>query len=353
MTIMMIVAVPVSLGFGAGIWVSLEAQVSRQQKDNQTRLRKLSSQAQMLLQMVSLEIESVRMQTWSLAQSQTPSSQVSSAPFGKILYWAEVELQPQGMIQAKRSARNPAWSGSSAVEESFLKSASQTFSLQEIQQRGVGTLRMKKDLNGGGEWLGLAFPSLTSQKSLFLTLIDPALAFSSFQLWSAHSGNGQSRSYLIGRDGRVLSHSQKTFNSADFSGFSLFHTLIRKGLEGAYSTGSGDFLGVDQLPVGVAFQRLGQLPLAVVVEELNNQSMEYGDEIQIGLLALIAWAVLGFLIFGCALILRSYLVKVVTLTVPAPSEEVPSHNPDSRNPYFSGDELLILDPIQMPDDTHL
>lgn len=350
LVIMAVVSIPVLIGFGSGFWLSQEAMDIRQKQVESSRLQNVSAQAQMLVGMLKSEVEILRLQAKSMATG-TPHE----IP-GNLLHWAELEIDGNSLTRVKRVLKNPRWSGDAAMESSYLSSALKNLNLQEILKQGVSILRMKKDLNSGGEWLCFAFPSSESPQSVWLTLVDPSTAFQSYRNWARHSEGGKSRSYLIGSDGRVLTHSQKNWIFSDMSGSNFYRDVIRKLLNGSLGSGFGEYTSMDRLPVASAFYRLGPLPLAVVVEEVNTSHLEKINELKILSLGGAAILVLGVIIFGCALILGSYLVKVVTLTVQNESDD--ALDPKKRagfglseaelpeGQFFKGDELLIVDAIR-------
>jgi hypothetical protein len=369
MVIMAVIFVPVALGFGGGVWVSQQAQVSRQKKDDAARLKDVSQLAQILVEMVSEELETIRMQAWGLSVSRTTSIEnPPPTPSGKILHWAELEFQKGGPGIVKHLSRSPFWNGNASIEEAYLRAALESLNLQEVRQKGMSLLRIRKEAGGRSEWLSLAFPAPGSEQSVLLALIDPSSAFLSLQRWASHSQGGKSRSFLIGSDGHVFAHSQKTFADSDFSGIALFQNLLQRAFQGTMTGGAGDFTSIDRLPVGTAFYKLGQLPLALVVEEVNSARLYRTDGGWIAILTLFTFALLAFLVLGCALILSSYLVKTVTLTVqpeaPYPgmdregiegeteNEFETYANAAQRRNYFTGDELLLIDTIQSNHDRH-
>jgi hypothetical protein len=186
-------------------------------------------------------------------------------------------------------------------------------------------------------------------------MVDPLLAFPSFQKWVTHSAGGRSRSYLIANDGRVLAHSQKALISADFSNLPIFQNLLRRALQGTLTSGMGDFKGIDHLDVGAAFVRLNPFPVAVVVEEVNSEKLNQPNGVRIAFLGFMALLVLAAVVLSSALFLASYLVKTVTLTVHSESsdfddsESLSVQEPErtkSKNGFFSGDEMLLLDSIR-------
>jgi hypothetical protein len=350
---MAIISIPVLIGFGSGIWLSQEAMTIRQQQAEVSKLKQVSVQAKMLVGMLTAEIETLKLQAWNIALH--PTKEVE----GKILHWAELEGDGVSLTRVKQVARNLHWNGDDGVEATYLNSALRSLNLQETRDRGVSLLRIKKDLNSGGEWLSLAFPSPNSPGAVVLALVDPATVFQSYRTWASHSDGGKSRSYLLGSDGRVLTHSQKNWIFSDMSGLPLYREMIRKMLNGAVGSGYGEFTSMDQLPAATAFYRLGLLPLAVVVEEVNSHRLEKLDELKVISLGGVALFVLAGIVLGSALILSSYLVKVVTLTIrPEESEGLGeehmrpgiSEGELPAGQFFKGDEMLLLDSIRSSDE---
>lgn len=174
-------------------------------------------------------------------------------------------------------------------------------------------------------------------------MIEPARAFHLFQNWAVHSSGGKSRSYLIGNDGRVLSHSQEALVYSDFSKTPLFQQALQKVVQGAWISGSGDSIGIDQVPIGAAYYRIGQLPLAIVVEEVNSSQFTHIHEYQALAMVMMGLFLAGLATWLCSVVLTRCLVKVVTFTVQAeaPSDAVIEKPQGSK--FFAGHDFLILD----------
>jgi hypothetical protein len=355
LAIMALVFVPAFLGWGVGFWISQESIQTRQQTDDEKRLKQTSVQAQMLVEMVSAEVETIRTEAKEFTLKRTDPLRPTPFPLtGRILHWAEVGTDKSTVASLKRVARNPQWTANSATEESYLQSVARNLNVSEVEKQGIEVLRIKQAPGGSSEWLSFAFPAPNEPKTIILALLNPSDAFPSFQKWGRHGQAGKSRSYLIGRDGRVLVHSQSTFNSADFSGTPFFRDQLQKVLNGTWRGGSGDYMGIDQTPVGAAYFRVESLPLVAVVEDVIKPYSFWTIWSQILFRSLYSWVVLGVIVWGAALVLQSYLTRVVTLTVhPESSDDsVPAPRGVPAQPratlsqtdvFLGRDEFLILD----------
>jgi hypothetical protein len=362
------VAVPAWVGFGTGVCLSQKMMSSQQNVEKKDQAQYLISQAQLLTQMIRSEVEVVQTQALSQFQSAKFASNLKSELSGSILYLAEFNTHGDSLTELKQSFRHPSWTVSSALEEFYIKSAIQNIKPAELQRNGMSILRLRKDSKGVQEWLGFAFfnPTVSDslrdssqEKTVILALIEPSVVFQSIQKWSSHSAGGRFRGYLVGKDGRILLHSQKTWTAGDMSQTSLFKDQVSKVISGVWLNGSSEALAVDQVQVRAAYYRLGQLPLSVVVEEIQSDPYLKVD-FSLVAFGLFLLTVLSVFIFGSAWGLKAFLTKKVGVPVVAnvpvsAAESNESHESyDSgsplalemqRNqPFFSEEDLLVLSP---------
>lgn len=333
-----ILSLAVFTGFGGGFWISERLGSLREQTWEEKRLQNVSVSAQLLRDMILYEIENLRVLATSGPQ------QLNS---NLILHWADLEFQGDQIQKVRQSYRSPSWVASSEIEKNYIATAIRTIKPKEVLENKMALIRVKQDSVSGREWLGFAFQSTRSASSIVLALIDPSQGFHAFQKWMAHSAGGKSRSYLLGGDGRVLAHSQKSFDSADFSETPFFKAVMQKALSGMALGGKGETLGIDQMPVDTAYYRVGRLPLAVVVEEIRPTTgfnMVRLTDISGSLL--ITMVFLMTFIMTCSLILKTYLVKVVTLTVRSNAEENSPVKTSSQG-FISSQDMLILNQVKV------
>lgn len=372
--IFVVVGAAVLLSFCSGIWLHQKIYNLQKQGEESRQIKHLSVEAQMLTDMVLQEIDFIRVRAEALADESTRGAlatppRAAVKPTGKMLYWAELTVQGSAIQAVKRSEKNTSWNISPSAEQSYLKSVVQSLDLSRIESQGVDIVRMKQALNENHEWMSLAF--LTSQaghaeKSILLVWIDPAQAFPAFQHWGSHSAGGRFRGYLLGQDGRVLAHSQKTWVTADMSGLPFFKDQIRNTLAGKWVSGSGETIGIDQTPVEVAYFRVGKLPLVAVVEEVLSSTWLGGNWFLLAGWLLCVGLFLGVCVLGCAWFLKVFLVKKVAVPIlpedqtgyfsssdTQQSQDILAQpdltvDPLSGKPrkFFSGDEYLILGPSQ-------
>lgn len=338
-----VVSVPTIVALGLGFEVSKRIFEPLQGEQDGVRLKNISLQAAMLEASLEQELEGLQIRAWALAQGSRDTT-----AFGPVLHWVEVTSAAGKFQSVKQLARNPKWNMSEALQSSYLKSAFERFQVQDIEKNGNAILRLKKGSQENGEWMSFAFRS-PLEHIFYLVLVDPSEAFLSFQKWSKHGAGGKSRSYLLGTDGRVLAHSQKSMVTSDLKNLSFFQQGIQKMLnEGSVVSGSGDFLSVDRLPVGVSYLKVANLPLAVVVEEVNAQQMNgIRWSHAFGFLGLSGIVLFSLILFS-AFFLKTFLVKVITFTVRVPSLE--KENKTTAHSHLpSESDYFIIDGLRSPE----
>src|SRR5437867_2259592 len=87
LAIMALVFIPAVLGWATGFWISQDSIQNQQQSDDEKRLKQTSIQAQMLVDMVSAEIETIRTEAQEFTFKRTAYAHPLS---GRILHWAEM-----------------------------------------------------------------------------------------------------------------------------------------------------------------------------------------------------------------------------------------------------------------------
>jgi hypothetical protein len=324
------VAVPGVIGLLAGIGLMIQTGRLQQRFDRQDELHRAWVEVQLLSEMVDEEIEVIRSQATALALlSDLQSQQSAILPTGRILFWAEVGFQKSAWV-VKLSARNSLWNAPPAQETQFLQSILPRVQSGEISKRGIEFLPVS-DTRGtsgtsgsrgsqGHSLLFLAFPyhhdthdTQVAEPSIVLALVDPSSAFASFQRWSAHSSRGRSRAYLIGADGYVLNHTQPSWIAANLGELELFQNQILPLFSGKALSGSLTAIGADQLPVEAAYVRLGQSPLALVVEHMMPPPIRFQVGVRLLTLACMLAMVLGWVIYGVSAFLQKLITKTAML----------------------------------------
>jgi hypothetical protein len=274
---------PVGIAVVVGLWLAGRIHGDPVAVANEQRTDEVQAQDRLLVDGIWGAIETVKSRALGLArlrdaelkaQGVAPSP---SNPDGPILHWAELELQGgklKGIIQA---ARNPGFEpavGWAAFESFYLQSAISRLNLHELQENGVTLLRIKREEGHSQEWLALAFERKRSDATgnataIVLALVDPVEIFPVFRRWASRGESGNLRGYLVGSDGFVLAHSQRTYAGSDFRSVPVFEQGVLPMLKGQARGGAGVYASIDKLAVTAAFARPGTLPLGVVVERVN------------------------------------------------------------------------------------
>ena len=343
LSIFALVIAPSLFGLGEGIWLHSQLGQGDALESPDRRLGQIYNQGQLLTDSLQEEVNAIgaeaRELQW-LTRSHSDLQRVMSR--SPIMLWAELGLDHPVIRGVVRTVQNPVWKRSLESEKFYLTTVVQSLHSSEIQSQGVQVVRVKQDFQGSRELLGLAYPG--EHESILLVLVDPVLAFPSIQRWSSHGQGGKSRSYLLGADGLVLAHSQKKMNSIYLNDLPLFKNQILNLFNGSLRSGQGDFTSIDHLSVGAAYFRLGTLPVAVVVEEVNPVQSHSGY----GLLLFSGIALFGVAL-ASAVLLKTYLVKTVTLTLREPMDEMDDFSETSET---SETELSIFNDIHPNQSIH-
>ena len=182
-----------------------------------------------------------------------------------ILHWAELTDSGPALGIGKRLK---AESVDVKTEEAWLKEvqARATQWRGTRRESGFGILRFRADPAISREWLGFLF----AQKGrVYAVAVNPSAAFPFVKRFAARSAGGTIRSYLIGNDGQVVTHSQESYAGVKFTAAPIFTQALEAVAQGKRSSGVGQFEAIDRLPVRAAYARVGSLPLIWVTERLE------------------------------------------------------------------------------------
>lgn len=279
---------PVGLAVVVGLWLAGHIHGDPIAIAVEQRAEEVMAQDRLLVEGIWGAIETVKTRALSLArvrEAELKADRASSMPAaasnpdGPILHWAELELQDGRLKGVRQSARNPGFEptvGWPAFESFYLQSAISRLNLHELEENGVTLLRIKQERGQSQEWLALAFERKSdtvtgraTTAALVLALVDPVEVFPVFRRWASRSEDGNLRGYLIGSDGFVLAHSQRTYAGSDFKSVPVFDQGVLPMLKSKARSGSGVYSSIDKTAVTAAFARPGTLPLGVVVERVN------------------------------------------------------------------------------------
>lgn len=276
------------------------------------QLSQVTTQAKAVADGFWNELESLKVRAVSilqLARAEQPEALPTLFAEGKILYWAELSLGDSPKII--QGLKNPAWSGSAeaqALDQAHVEKAIQRpetrAELARLSARGMALLRFKQDSARNNEWLALIFPvtgpvtghaGASKQPGAVLALVDPAGAFPVFTRFTQRSEGGALRAYLLGSDGIVLAHSQRSLVASDFSPFPLYQNALKDLMQGKRTSGSGTYKAHDDLTVAAAYARAGELPLGIVVERARDSGVGLGAKAAPRALASLAASLLAVL----------------------------------------------------------
>lgn len=271
------ILIPAIVGLSAGTWLGYQSQSDTIDAYEVTRSEDLQTQTQLLTESIWTSIQDIRTQALAIRKIRESSPQATPTSGGRILHWAELEIQGERLTRVKQSAANSQWmrsfTGAKTWESHYLQSTLQRITTRQLKDSGIAALRMKRDADGRQEWLSIAFPlySDTTNKTLtgaIVTLVDPNDTFAVFSRFK-----NKTRAYLVGGDGNVLAHSTPTLVGSDFSHTGVFADGARSLFLSSTMIGTGNFSAFDQLPVTAAYSRIGDLPFAAVIESTRTPGL--------------------------------------------------------------------------------
>ncbi|MGK5083061.1 hypothetical protein WDW37_07120 [Bdellovibrionota bacterium FG-1] len=274
-TLLVFATIPVVAAAGTALWLGVRIADEPRQETARLGTEEVIAQDRLLVDAVWSAIETVKTQAlalWQIRQLQARLGVPAAIPEGRVLHWAEIEVQADSLGAVKQTVANPSLrlgavgSDAAQFEKDYLENTLKQVHLDEIRENGVGFVRVKQDPARRPEWLGMAF--LASETSLVLVLVDPVEAMPIFRRWTTRSEGGNLRGYLVAADGAVLAHSQRSYVSANFAATQVFQEGVRNLLSGRVVSGAGTYKGIDGMLVSVAYARPGSLPVAAVVERV-------------------------------------------------------------------------------------
>lgn len=275
--------IPVVSALMLGFWLSARIQTEAHLEVERLQTVEVLAQDRLLIDALQSAVDSLKVQALGLMDARQVAGASAVLPAGAILHWAELSFEPGALPSVRQTARRAGW-GDEGFEKVYLDAAIAQLNQQELQKNGVTILRVRQDPQSRSEWLALGFEGRAPGRVL-LVLVDPAQAFAVFSRWAPRSEGGRLRGYLIGTDGMVIAHSEPSYIASDFSATQVFREGIALMFQGRIVRGAGVYRGIDQVPLNVAYARLGSLPLGVVVERVQL--------LEAPVLARTSWMVVG------------------------------------------------------------
>lgn len=238
------------------------------------RLEGVTAQSRMLADEVTVEIESLRAQASIFGKLRSAQAAVQWT-LGSAPLWAELQYaggRLTRVLQASANAKlaqNP--QAASLTQEALVEAVSALPSRAATSAASfLGEARvalLKPSMVHSNDWLALGFPQNGIDRMVWV-VVDPFIAFPAFRKFAARSDSGLLRGYLLAEDGAVLAHSQETYAGSNFSATPLFKEAVAPLFAGSRRSGSGQFRAIDRSPVLASYQRVENLPLALVVERV-------------------------------------------------------------------------------------
>ena len=142
---------------------------------------------------------------------------------------------------------------------------------------------MKRDPHQPHEWLALLFSGPSYQKSptLVSLVVDPSVALGAFSQNANRKDSALVRTYLVSPDGSVLTHSVSSYTGMSFATVPVFSGGVATLFSGTRPSGSLQGRAVDGLDVIASYARVGELPMALVIERVSEiQAAGRGNEIR-------------------------------------------------------------------------
>lgn len=306
------------------------------------QLEQLRIQSRSVSDLVLNQIEMIRTRGDLIQQTHSVPPEL----FSEILYWSELKVDwNQGVQEILRSVVNPNWKESSSsvvvspyaarIDDAYVLQALKNVSLESLKKSGVAILRFKQDPNRPHEWLAFIFFNRNRPDKAVFTLVDPSWAFPLFKNWASQSEGGVLRTYLVGSDGHILSHSLQTYVASDLSRAPIFKDALKYLFSSQRISGVGTYQSLDQVPVLASYLRVGDLPLGVVVERIKIPSRILREKLSslfetVPTLFLVACVLFGILLLMGTIRRAPHLNEVM----------IPSNRFFSRDPSFIEDSAM-------------
>ncbi|MGK5086945.1 hypothetical protein WDW86_05260 [Bdellovibrionota bacterium FG-2] len=346
---------PISIAMGCVALLSVLSGVAwifearQSQETLQLEHEQLNAQTRILSASFWSAVETVKTRALAVLDRADAHSGRFQLKEGPLLHWAEVEMGREKLVQVLALAQNPAWVAGSTLlsqgtfEDYYLASAAEKFNVSEIKSQGVSVLRIRQDALRSNEWLAFAFPA-PHLKSAVLALVNPVSVFSFLKSWNSTPESANLRAYLIAKDGTVLAHSLGSYAGTGFAETPVFREVTLD----SFSRGDGfsaatESSAIDGMKVLAASVRVGNLPLALVVEQVLKPphfSRPLAGKLGFagGLLTL-----LGLGLFARAHVKRNRLKRLVLAQ--AQTEERKAKAELAVNEARSLADLFILEPV--------
>ncbi|MEK7689821.1 MAG: hypothetical protein AAB425_02245 [Bdellovibrionota bacterium] len=193
--------------------------------------------------------------------------------FGESIYHWSVPIVRGGKIQEyARTGLRPGFvpvdGGVPEFERRLTSQLNDQLRMEEIQRPMI--FPFKPDPGREQLWMVVLYPHIADAAAgapevrLLAAVIDPAAAFAAFR---APGTDGEVlRSYVINSDGYVFAHTHAGYVGSTFASAGVFSQVVRS----AFLQGKPSLLGegqsLDRTQVQASFERVGSLPIGVVVE---------------------------------------------------------------------------------------
>ncbi|HTL12621.1 MAG TPA: hypothetical protein VL588_09050, partial [Bdellovibrionota bacterium] len=280
MIVTLAVGIPATLALVVGVTLGMGRQEDSRESQDISRMATLSTETDFLNDAVSAGVEAIRA---AAIQADThvanPQSATTLDPSGALLHVAHITQSAEGaQPDVVRTRRRQGWDQASLtpglagkmMETQYLAQVEQALKDDAPAKDEIRALTFRFDPHGSREWLGLVFSTRETPEGAHeyvAALVDPMEAFSSFNGFGPRSEGGARRAYLVTTQGGILAHSRATYVGADFSGTALYQKALASLFEGSRESGSGSYVGIDQVPTLASYRRVTGLPLALVLEE--------------------------------------------------------------------------------------
>jgi hypothetical protein len=284
------VSLPVALALKGAWTLSLRAVNQKKSEIERLRTQDVRNQVRSLSDEIwnGIEAVKIRVQASAVSLKAPESAGIESVvtltgdlKFSKIL-WGPEQLTPE-----------------------MLRVVARSISMRDIQSTGVSLIPIALKTRQGTNSLGIVFENRPNE-SYWMAIVDPAETFAGVSRWATGREGEMLRGFLIAPNGRVLVHSEKIYNGADFSDLTLFRQALIGASRGERAAGVGIFRAADTLKARVGYAQLHSLPYVVVAERvIRANTMGLVKELlgpALVILAILVFATLGSIV----LILRAF-----------------------------------------------
>ena len=243
-------------------WAGLATSQVAEERLAEARSQRLKSEARFLASSLWSNLEMIRDRALGFYELRAHAAREQikiPLTLPGFIHWAEIERDGERFGRVRQSAQ--AASQATPINESYLQAVIRSIDSKQLAENGVAAIRVRQ---APDEYLALVFPlpANASSPGVLVALVDPSVAFGGLERVSRLGTKEVARAFLVGNDGVVLAHTQRSYAGSEFAQF-----------RGVAAEGEYTYRSLDRLNARGYFARLGTLSLGVVTEHPESESV--------------------------------------------------------------------------------